>query len=83
MNNKARKVYEAEPSPESKAYMSADDELAQLEARLETAVAEVERVKRAIAAQRTKTGATFNAAMSVARQADAPKAPAVRGRRTP
>lgn len=62
MNNKAHKQFVAEPTPETKSFLDADSQLAELELRLEAAAAEVTRLKRAIAAQRSKTGSLFVAA---------------------
>ena len=62
------KTFTAQPSPKTKAFTSADDELAQLETQLTRAVAEVARLKAAITVQRAKTAALFNTAVEADRR---------------
>ncbi len=57
------KVITAVPSPASKRYMDADDELGRLEDQLDAAASEVLRLTRAVVKQRRQVGEAFGAAI--------------------
>ncbi len=62
---KNKQVFTAVPSPQTKMFMDADSQLAELEQQLEAAFAEVKWLMAAVATQRKKTAALFNTARGV------------------